>query len=162
MIRTTTPADTTRRLLAAAERGWAVTVTYAKEDGTVAARTLEVHDARVSEQGAWLVTAVDRDKPGELRTWRADRITHLTVHRGSRFVCELPTEEPAGDHPTVALTLLAEAVSANRGEGEALWLLADLASDEADRAEARGLVGVADVAWEAAADLAWAAAVLAA
>jgi hypothetical protein len=85
--------DTVARLHTAVRRERPVTITYTKADGTETLRTIEPHSLRTTNAGDVIVKAADRDS-GEMRTFRADRISAYTVHR-SRFTVRLEAPAPS-------------------------------------------------------------------
>jgi hypothetical protein len=98
----TETADTTlTRLIKAMDRQHPVTITYLKEAKDDAGhrtggfvqtiRTVEVFDVRVSQAGDILIVGMDRET-AEQRSFRLDRITEYTTHRGTGYVVE---REPA-------------------------------------------------------------------
>lgn len=72
-----------RILVKAAKRSHPVTVTYTRQDGTETVRTIEVYQLTRSKAGDRYAKAMVRtdDPAGELRSFRLDRISALTVHR---------------------------------------------------------------------------------
>lgn len=102
-----TNADQAGRLLAgAARRGFPVTVTYTREDGTQTVRTIEVISVKRSKAGNRYASAMVRtDTPGgELRSFRLDRISFLTVHRTAYILTvpvpksmQVPTVRPVAE-----------------------------------------------------------------
>lgn len=68
-----------------------VTITYTKADGSETVRTIEPHDIRTTKNGDVIVKAADRQS-GESRTFRIDRITAYTLHRG-QFHVQMPAVE---------------------------------------------------------------------
>lgn len=58
-----------------------VTITYVRADGETTVRTIEVFDIAVTKSGNIIARAMDREMQSP-RTWRLDRITHYTTHRG--------------------------------------------------------------------------------
>jgi len=93
-----TKNQTTDRTLAdmyrALDHQHPVTITYVKADGSETIRTIEIVEVRSTKAGAVILRAADRQS-GELRTFRADRITAYTTHRTAYTVVL-----PATDHPT--------------------------------------------------------------
>lgn len=65
-----------------------VTVDYVAEDGTHSVRTLEPYEVRVTKGDQVVIVAMCRMRL-ERRTFRLDRVTHYTVHRGT-FQLEPP------------------------------------------------------------------------
>lgn len=96
VVQKETERVTITSFIRAIERQHPVTITYidVKGDGTV--RTIEPYKIDVSDPGNIIVTAMCR-KRGELRTFRLDRMTHYTVHRGG-FHLENEQENP--EQPT--------------------------------------------------------------
>lgn len=65
-----------------------VTVDYLAEDGTHTVRTIEPHEVRVTKNDEVIIVAMCRMRL-DRRTFRMDRITHYTLHRGT-FQLQLP------------------------------------------------------------------------
>lgn len=76
---------TVSRFIAAARAGRPVTVDYVNETGEHSLRTVEPHEV---DEERMLVKVMCRLR-GEYRTFRLDRVTHYTVHRGT-FQLEPP------------------------------------------------------------------------
>lgn len=95
-VKNETERMTITNFIRAIDRRRPITITYidVKNDETV--RTIEPYKVDVSDPGNIIVTAMCR-KRGELRTFRLDRITHYTIHRGS-FHLEDKQEDP--EQPT--------------------------------------------------------------
>jgi predicted DNA-binding transcriptional regulator YafY len=70
-----------------------VTVSYVRADGAETVRTIELYDIRETKAGNIIAKAMDRET-GQARTWRLDRITHYTLHRG-RYTVPRPVKENA-------------------------------------------------------------------
>lgn len=74
-------ASTTAHILTAMLGQNALTIRYTDRDGKVSRRAIEVLGIEVTTAGNLVAYAVDR-RSGERRTFRLDRITHYTLHRG--------------------------------------------------------------------------------
>jgi hypothetical protein len=66
----------------AARTGRTLKIRYAKTDGSVSRRETEVQSVRLTKDGHVIVRAFDR-KADDTRSFRADRITHTTLHRAT-------------------------------------------------------------------------------
>lgn len=97
-------------LLRAMVGRFAVTITYAKIAEPETVRTLEVHDMYTTGEGRILVLAVDHSN-GSVRTFRPEKITSYTLHRGIAFVMappagyDRPVPAPCGSGQVVAREL---------------------------------------------------------
>lgn len=69
-----------------------VTISYrdAKDDDTV--RTIEPYEVNDTMDGDVIIVAMCRMR-GDRRTFRLDRVTHYTVHRGAFYLPELEVKE---------------------------------------------------------------------
>ncbi|MGH3372379.1 MAG: WYL domain-containing protein [Nocardioidaceae bacterium] len=67
-----------------------VTVTYTKADGSESVRTIEPYELATTKAGDVIVKAMDRESH-DRRSFRVDRITAYTLHRG-RFLIERPAD----------------------------------------------------------------------
>jgi hypothetical protein len=74
--------DDMTRLHTAARTGRTLKIRYVKTDGSVSRREVEVQSVRLSKAGDVIVRAFDR-KADDTRSFRADRITHTTLHRAT-------------------------------------------------------------------------------
>jgi predicted DNA-binding transcriptional regulator YafY len=83
MRKITGTEDAYRRMVQAAKRHHPVTITYTRQDGTTTVRTIEVYEFTRNKAGDRYVKAMVRteDPAGELRSFRLDRVTAITVHR---------------------------------------------------------------------------------
>lgn len=159
MRKATNQTKTLVDLMRAMDRQQPVTITALKEEKDEAGRktgrlvetvrTIEIFDAAVSEVGDIRIIAMDRET-GEQRSFRLDRILFYTIHRVA-FVVPREAEEPT--HTDLADEL------AEMGPIDVTWVLVDNLTNRADRADAHGLTPLADLLWEAAANLEWTASV---
>lgn len=155
MRKATNQTRTLVDLLRAMDHGHPVTVTALKEEKdengrktgelVKTVRTLEIFDAYVSEAGDILIRAMDRET-SERRDFRIERILFYTIHR-TAFTVAREVEE-------VVHTELADEF-AELGPVEVTEILVDRLTNRADRADAHGLSNLADLLWEAAANLEW-------
>lgn len=74
--------DDVVRYHTAARTGRTLRIRYVKPDGSVSRREIEVTSVSLSKAGHTTVRAHDR-KADDGRTFRADRITHTTLHRAT-------------------------------------------------------------------------------
>lgn len=86
--RNETEMDTVLNVHVAITRRQPVTLTYWDDKGDETVRTIEPYELKVSAAGDVRVVAMCRLRR-ELRSFRLDRVTHYTVHRGT-FQLELP------------------------------------------------------------------------
>jgi|GEM_PF-3162683 len=92
-------------LARALDRRRPVTITYTKADGTETVRTIEIHDLRTTKNGDVIFRAADRQSR-EMRTFRVDRITAYTLHRG-RYTVVLPEAPAVAPQPSSPAALVA-------------------------------------------------------
>lgn len=64
-----------------------VTIEYTKLDGSTTLRTIEPYGTDITSQGKLILRSMDRTSR-EPRSWRVDRITAYTVHKGSSSLLE--------------------------------------------------------------------------
>lgn len=102
MRKVTDTAKTVTELLAAMDAQRAVTIRYVKADGTVSRRGVEILAVTTTANGDTTIVALDR-RTGERRTFRVDRITHLTCHRAQHLAAYrvAPIQAATGDETTV-------------------------------------------------------------
>lgn len=81
----------TARLHTAARTGRRMTIRYVKPTGEVSRRSIVVASVRLTKAGYVTVRATDL-KIGEDRTFRADRITHTTLHRSAAPASASPSK----------------------------------------------------------------------
>lgn len=74
--------DDITRLHTAARTGRTLRIRYVKPDGSVSRRETVVQSVKLTKAGHVVVRAEDR-KADDMRTFRADRITHTTLHRAT-------------------------------------------------------------------------------
>lgn len=148
MYKNTDLLATLTRLVRALDNRHPVTLEYRKEGATESElRTVEITDVRESG-GGFLVVGWCRTRNAE-RTFRVDRVTHYTVHRGSTFcnahVAFLAAGEGRGTYPLPDF-----------GPGNFASLEEEAATyaTQAEWLDTRGLTYQADRLWELA-DLAW-------
>lgn len=72
----------TARYHTAARTGRTMKIRYTKITGQVSIREIEVASVRLTKQGTTVVRAHDR-KADDTRSFRADRISHATLHRAT-------------------------------------------------------------------------------
>lgn len=99
-----TEARTTARLIRAMDNEHPVTITYTKADGSQTVRTIEIFDIRITKAGDTLIVAMDRETQ-ERRSFRADRITHYSLHR-TAYTVPREASVPAGHGLRAAATAL--------------------------------------------------------
>jgi len=124
MLKVTDPEHAFRLLKDAGRRHHPVTITYTREDGTTTVRTIEVVKITRSAAGNRYANAMTRaskpddDPAGELRSFRLDRISALTVHRTAYKLT--PPVPKSVQHPIVrpAAEILREMAAAGGTVGE--------------------------------------------
>jgi len=83
------PAKLAHDMGRAVVRQQPVTITYTTASGTETVRTIEPYAIEGTAKGDRIVRSMDRES-GEFRSWRLDRITAHTLHRGA-FRVKRPT-----------------------------------------------------------------------
>lgn len=100
------------RLHTAARTGRRMTIRYVKVLGEVSRRSIVVASVRLAKTGNVIVRAADL-KIGEDRSFRADRITHTTLHRSAAPASASPSKATlaadfAARRPAVKVTIPAQ------------------------------------------------------
>lgn len=84
-----------------------VTFTYAKKNGEITVRTLELFDIRTTKSGDVTLRGMDRQS-GEARTFLVSGVTAYTLHRGTYQIArpetDRPTTAPVAPTTVAALT----------------------------------------------------------
>lgn len=83
-----------------------VTFTYAKKNGEITVRTLELFDIRTTKSGDVTLRGMDRQS-GEARTFLLSGVTAYTLHRGTYQIARPVAEQPAPVAPTTVAALVA-------------------------------------------------------
>lgn len=83
-----------------------VTFTYAKKNGEVTVRTLELFDIRTTKSGDVTLRGMDRQS-GEARTFLLSGVTAYTLHRGTYQIARPEADRPAPVAPTTVAALVA-------------------------------------------------------
>jgi predicted DNA-binding transcriptional regulator YafY len=83
------PRNLVHDMARAVVREQPVTITYVTASGTGTVRTIEPYAIETTARGDRIVRSMDRQS-GEFRSWRMDRITAHTLHRGA-FQVKRPT-----------------------------------------------------------------------
>jgi predicted DNA-binding transcriptional regulator YafY len=105
---TETTDRTLTRIIRAMDHQHPITITYTKADGTETLRTIEVYDVTTTKAGDIVIKAMDRDS-GEKRSFRADRISHYTIHRTAYTVPVEQVDAPSGHGLRAATVILTPA-----------------------------------------------------
>lgn len=151
MIKNRDLAVTLLHMATAQDRSRPVTITYQKEGGSkVETRTVEITDVHTSEGGDYLITGWCRTRGAE-RTFRVDRVTHYTVHRGGRFcgahVAFLAQEGEGGYPPIPPYTPAGATEDTPAMVGDKYALYADYLESRGYQEQADWAWGIADRMW---------------
>jgi hypothetical protein len=127
----------TARYHTAARTGRTMAIRYVKTDGSVSRREIRVGSVRRTKDGHTIVRALDVRKDEE-RSFRADRITHSTLHRATAPARPTKAALAAAFRATVAVAAPVPAFPAPRPalEEQPSWFLYDTTPGSATALEA--------------------------
>ena len=119
----------TARLHTAARTGRTMSMRYVKTDGSVGIRKIAVGSVRLTKGGFVTVRAADL-KIGEDRTFRADRMTHTTLHRTVAAGAAAPSKAALAAAFAPARPAVSAVIPAPRTEEDTITVITDVYSTE--------------------------------